>query len=55
MSALAMGLLKKGCSVSGSDLVKNDETNKLEKLGAVIFLLKFDKISNLLFQNLPTN
>jgi len=37
MSALAMGLLKRGCSVSGSDLVKNDETNKLEKLGAVIF------------------
>ena len=37
MSALAMGLLKNGCSVSGSDLVKNDETNKLEKLGAVIF------------------
>ncbi|MDC3035188.1 UDP-N-acetylmuramate--L-alanine ligase [Prochlorococcus sp. AH-716-P05] len=37
MSALAMGLLKKGYSVSGSDLVKNDETNKLEKLGAVIF------------------
>ena len=37
MSALAMGLLKKGCSVSGSDLVKNDETNKLENLGATIF------------------
>jgi len=37
MSALAIGLIKKGCSVSGSDLVKNDETNKLEKLGAVIF------------------
>ena len=37
MSALAMGLLKKGCSVSGSDLVKNDETNKLEQLGALIF------------------
>ena len=37
MSALAMGLLKRGCSVSGSDLVKNDETNKLEQLGAVIF------------------
>ena len=37
MSALAIGLLKKGCSVSGSDLIKNDETNKLEKLGAVIF------------------
>ena len=37
MSALAIGLIKKGCSVSGSDLIKNDETNKLEKLGAVIF------------------
>ena len=37
MSALAMGLRKKGCSVSGSDLVKNNETNKLEQLGAVIF------------------
>ena len=37
MSAIAMGLLKKGYSVSGSDLVKNNETNKLEQLGAVIF------------------
>ena len=37
MSALAMGLLKKGCSFSGSDLIKNDETNKLDQLGAVIF------------------
>ncbi len=37
MSALAMGLIKKGCSVSGSDLVKNNETIQLEQLGAVIF------------------
>ena len=37
MSAVAMGLLKKGYSISGSDLVKNSETNKLEKLGAYIF------------------
>ena len=37
MSAVAMGLLKKGYSVSGSDLVKNNEINKLEKLGAIIF------------------
>ena len=37
MSALAIGLLKKGCSVSGSDLVQNNETKKLEELGAVIF------------------
>jgi len=37
MSGLAMGLLKKGCSVSGSDLVNNNETKKLEDLGAVIF------------------
>jgi len=37
MSAIAMGLLKKGYSVSGSDLVKNNETRKLKELGAVIF------------------
>ena len=37
MSALAMGLLKKGSSVSGSDFIKNNETNKLEHLGAIIF------------------
>ena len=37
MSALAMGLLKKGYSVSGSDLVRNHETNKLEHLGVLIF------------------
>ena len=37
MSAVAMGLLKKGYTVSGSDLIKNNETNKLEQLGAVIF------------------
>jgi len=37
MSALAIGLLKKGCSISGSDLIKNNETNKLEQLGAVVF------------------
>ncbi len=38
MSAVAMGLLKKGYSVSGSDLVKNNETNKLKHLGAIIFI-----------------
>ena len=37
MSAVAIGLLKKGYSVSGSDLIKNNETNQLEQLGAVIF------------------
>jgi len=37
MSAVAIGLIKKGYSISGSDLVKNDETKKLEQLGAVIF------------------
>ena len=37
MSAIAIGLLKKGYSVSGSDLVKNNETKKLEELGAIIF------------------
>ena len=37
MSAVAIGLLKKGYSVSGSDLVKNNETKTLENLGAVVF------------------
>ncbi len=37
MSAIAMALIKKGYSVSGSDLVKNRETNKLKALGAIIF------------------
>ena len=37
MSAVAMGLLKKGYSISGSDLVKNNEIIELEKSGAIIF------------------
>ena len=43
MSALAMGLLKKGCSVSGSDLIQNDETHKLEHLGALLFYSQIQK------------
>ena len=34
MSAIALALLKKGYSVSGSDLVKNQEIKKLKELGA---------------------
>ncbi len=37
MSAIAMALIKKGYSVSGSDLVKNKETNELKASGAIIF------------------
>ncbi len=37
MSAIAIALIKKGYSVSGSDLVKNKETKKLKELGAIIF------------------
>ena len=37
MSAIAMALIKRGYSISGSDLVKNKETRKLEALGAIIF------------------
>ena len=37
MSAIAIALIKKGHSVSGSDLVKNKETQRLEELGAIIF------------------
>ena len=43
MSAVAIGLLKKGYSVSGSDLIKNNETDKLEKLGAIIFYSQIGK------------
>ena len=37
MSAIAMALIKKGYSVSGSDLVQNKETKSLKRLGAIIF------------------
>ena len=37
MSAIAIALIKKGYSVSGSDLVKNKETQRLKELGAIIF------------------
>ncbi len=37
MSAIAMALIKKGYSVSGSDLIQNQEMQKLKELGAIIF------------------
>ena len=37
MSAIAIALIKKGYSVSGSDLINNKETEKLKGLGAIIF------------------
>jgi len=37
MSAIALALIKKGYSVSGSDLIQNQETQKLKELGAIIF------------------
>ena len=37
MSAIATALIKKGYSVSGSDLIKNNETERLKELGAIIF------------------
>ncbi len=37
MSAIATALIKKGYSVSGSDLVQNRETKSLKELGAIIF------------------
>ena len=36
MSAIARALIEKGCSVSGSDIVKNKETQRLRELGAII-------------------
>ena len=43
MSAIAIALIKKGYTVSGSDLVENKETDKLKKLGAIIFDSQFEK------------
>tara|TARA_B100000902_G_C26932084_1_gene726842 strand:+ start:133 stop:336 length:204 start_codon:yes stop_codon:yes gene_type:complete len=37
MSGIAMALIKKGYSVSGSDLILNKETEKIKELGATIF------------------
>ena len=37
MSAIAMALIKKGFTVSGSDLIGNQEIDKLRELGAIIF------------------
>ncbi len=37
MSGIAMALLKRGYSVSGSDLIENNETNALKQSGALIF------------------
>ena len=37
MSAIAIGLLKKGYSISGSDLIENKQTDQLKKSGALIF------------------
>jgi len=53
MSAIALALIKKGYSVSGSDLVKNNETFNLEKLGATIFYSQTSKNIELL--NLKIN
>ncbi len=37
MSAIALALIKKGYSVSGSDLIQNQEIQKLKELGVLIF------------------
>ena len=37
MSAIAIALIKKGYSVSGSDLVKNNEIEWLKELGTIIY------------------
>ena len=52
MSAIAMGLLKKGYSISGSDLVENDETDKLKRSGAQIFNSQTKENIEILYSNL---
>ncbi len=58
MSAIAIALMKKGCSVSGSDLIKNRETQRLQELGATIFASQTRKnidLVNSKFQNQNIN
>tara|TARA_B100000965_G_scaffold396972_1_gene412768 strand:- start:1377 stop:2768 length:1392 start_codon:yes stop_codon:yes gene_type:complete len=43
MSAIAIALLKKGFSVSGSDVVTNEQTLKIKEMGATIFERQEDK------------
>ena len=37
MSGIALALLKKGLSVSGSDIIKNDRLIEIEKNGGIVF------------------
>ena len=58
MSAIAMALIKKGYSVSGSDLVQNKETKNLKTLGALIFDSQIKKNIDFIiskFQNQAVN
>ena len=43
MSAIAIALLEKGYSVSGSDIVENELIRKLKTLGSYIFLIQTEK------------
>ncbi len=43
MSAIAIALLEKGYSVSGSDIVENELIRKLKTLGSYIFLIQQEK------------
>ena len=54
MSAIAIALIKKGYSVSGSDLVKNKETNRLKELGAIIFDSQIKNNINLVISKFQT-
>ena len=37
MSGIALALIKKGYSISGSDLIENDQVHKIKSLGATVF------------------
>ena len=43
MSAIAMALLKKGFSISGSDLIENDQILKIKEMGGVVFNIQKEK------------
>ena len=53
MSAIAMALLKKGFSVSGSDLIQNDQILLLKKMGAPIFIFQESKNIDIVKRTYP--
>ncbi len=53
MSAIAMALLKKGFSISGSDLIENDQIFRIKELGGFIFNIQKESNINIIQKKYP--